>query len=133
HVSGLDDAVFATARKGTFYLADTGNNRILKIEVDHVPVGALFASIGSLKELAVVDIHTGLTTPLVSNLNGPHGLEFVPDDDDNDNEQWASGDFGPLNTAGSISRTFHIRDIRCRLCSYIRSWPSTGACRGRHF
>ncbi len=84
HVSGLDDAVFATARKGTFYLADTGNNRILKIEADHVPVGALFASIGSLKELAVVDIHTGLTTPLVSNLNGPHGLEFVPDDDDDE-------------------------------------------------
>jgi len=82
HVSGLDDAVFATARKGIFYLADTGNNRILKIEVDRVPVGALFASIGSLKELAVVDIHTGHVTPLVSNLNGPHGLEFVPDTDD---------------------------------------------------
>ena len=85
NVSGLDDAVFATAKKGTFYLADTGNNRILKIEVDHVPVGALFASIGSLRELAEVDIHTGLITRLVSNLNGPHGLEFVPDD--NDNEQ----------------------------------------------
>src|SRR5215469_18927595 len=63
-VSGLDDAVFATASRGTFYLADTGNNRVLKIEVDHVPVGSLFASIGSLNELAVVDIHTGLTTPL---------------------------------------------------------------------
>jgi hypothetical protein len=31
-VSGLDDLVFATAREGTFYLADTGNDRILKIE-----------------------------------------------------------------------------------------------------
>ena len=77
-VSGLDDAVFATATKGTFYLADTSNNRVLKIEVDHVPVGSLFASIGSLNELAVVDIHTGLTTPLVRNLKGPHGLLFVP-------------------------------------------------------
>jgi hypothetical protein len=86
-VSGLDDAVFATAREGTFYLADTSNNRILKIDVDHVPVGALFASIGSLNELAVVDIHTGLTKPLVSNLNGPHGLEFVPRIDDDENEQ----------------------------------------------
>jgi hypothetical protein len=83
-VSGLDDAVFATATKGTFYLADTNNNRILKIEVDHVPVGSLFASVGSLNELAVVDIHTGLTTPLVSNLSGPHGLEFVPNTDDDD-------------------------------------------------
>jgi hypothetical protein len=86
-VSGLDDAVFATARKGIFYLADTNNNRILKIEVDHVPVGALFASVGSLNDLAVVDIHTGLTKPLVGNLNGPHGLEFVPRTDDGENEQ----------------------------------------------
>jgi len=86
HVSGLDDAVFATARKGIFYLADTGNNRILKIEVDHVPVGALFASIGSLNELAVIDIHTGLATPFVSNLNGPHGLEFVSNADDDDTQ-----------------------------------------------
>ena len=45
------DAVFATATKGTFYLADTSNNRVLKIEVDHVPVGSLFASIGCLNEL----------------------------------------------------------------------------------
>jgi hypothetical protein len=85
-VSGLDDAVFATAREGIFYLADTGNNRILKIEVNHVPVGTLFASVGSLNQLTVVDIHTGLTTPFVSNLNGPHGLEFVSNTED-DNEQ----------------------------------------------
>jgi sugar lactone lactonase YvrE len=85
-LSGLDDAVFATARRGTFYLADTSNNQILKIDVDHVPVGSLYASVGSLKELAVVDLHTGVTSPLVSNLNGPHGLEFVPQEDD-DNSQ----------------------------------------------
>ena len=85
-ISGLDDAVFATATKGIFYLADTNNNRILKIEVDHVPVGSLFASVGSLNELAVVNIHTGLTTAFVSNLNGPHGLEFVPNTDENENE-----------------------------------------------
>jgi len=83
-VSGLDDAVFATAREGTFYLADTGNNRILKIDVDDVPVGALCASVGSLNELAVVDIHTGVTKPLVSHLKGPHGLQFVPNDDDDE-------------------------------------------------
>lgn len=85
-VSGLDDAVFATARKGVFYLTDTGNNRVLKIEVDHVPVGTLFASVGGLNELTVVDIHTGNANAFVSNLNAPHGLEFVPATDD-ENEQ----------------------------------------------
>lgn len=85
-VSGLDDAIFATARKGTFYLADTGNNRVLKIEVDHVRVGALFASVGSLNQLTVVDQHTGVTSPFVSNLKAPHGLEFVPQSDDDDEQ-----------------------------------------------
>jgi hypothetical protein len=36
-VSGLDDAVFATATQGTFYLADTGNNRVLRIVADDLP------------------------------------------------------------------------------------------------
>jgi hypothetical protein len=83
-VSGLDDAVFATARKGIFYLADTNNNRILKIEVDHVPVGSLFASVGSLNVLALVDIHTGKANTFVGNLNGPHGLEFVSKTEDDE-------------------------------------------------
>ncbi len=86
-VSGLDDAVFATAREGTFYLADTSNNRILKIEVDHVRVGTLVASVGSLNQLTVIDMHTGVTSPFVSNLKGPHGLEFVPHSDDDEDEQ----------------------------------------------
>jgi hypothetical protein len=81
-VSGLDDALFATATKGTFYLSDTNNNRVLKIEVDHIPVGTLFASIGSLNELAIVDIHTGKLKSFVGNLNAPHGLEFVSNAED---------------------------------------------------
>ena len=86
-VSSIDDAVFATAREGVFYLSDTGNNRVLKIEVDHVRVGSLFCSIGSLNELALVDIHTGVTKPFLANLNAPHGLEFVSHSDDDDNGQ----------------------------------------------
>jgi hypothetical protein len=81
-VSGLDDAVFATATKGTFYLTDTGNNRVLKIDVDHVPVGALFACVGSLNQLTLVDMHTGQANSFVGGLKGPHGLEFVPSEDD---------------------------------------------------
>ena len=77
-VADLDDAAFATSRKGTFYLADTGNNRILKIEASDFPVGSLFASVASLKALGRVDLKTGVVTPIVPNLNGPHGLLFVP-------------------------------------------------------
>jgi hypothetical protein len=82
NVSGLDDAVFAMASRGTFYLADTGNNRVLKITADDLDPGSLFASVGSLKELALVDQKTGRLTPFLANLNGPHGLVFLPGDQD---------------------------------------------------
>jgi hypothetical protein len=77
-VSGLDDALFVTDRKGIFLLADTSNNRVLAIEVDEISSGSLFASVGSLNEFATVDLTTGKVTALVSNLRGPHGLVFVP-------------------------------------------------------
>jgi hypothetical protein len=83
NVSGLDDAVFAMASTGTFYLADTGNNRVLKITADALDPGSLFASVGSLKELALVDQKTGVLTPFLANLNGPHGLVFLPGDGSN--------------------------------------------------
>lgn len=33
-------------------------NRVLKIEIDHIPVGTLFVSVGGLNALAVVDPHS---------------------------------------------------------------------------
>ena len=78
-VSGLDDSVFATTREGTFYLTETGANQVLKIKATHLKPGTLFASVGSLHALVSVDTKTGIATPVISNLKGPHGLEFVPD------------------------------------------------------
>jgi hypothetical protein len=77
-VSGLDDAVFATAERGTFYLADTNNNQVLKIEAGDLPLGSLYASVGSLNVFAEVDQKTGRVIPLLTSVSGPHGLVFVP-------------------------------------------------------
>ena len=82
---GLDDAVFATDERGTFYLTDTNNNRVLKIEAEDLPQGSLYASVGSLKELASVDLKTGKVTAFLSGLNGPHGILFLPHALDEDN------------------------------------------------
>jgi hypothetical protein len=81
-VSELDDSVFATAERGTFFLADTNNNRVLAIQADEIPFGSLFASVGSLSAFVQVNTKTGLVTALVPNLSGPHGLIFVPGDDE---------------------------------------------------
>jgi hypothetical protein len=77
-VSGLDDAIFATSTAGTFYLTDTGNNRVLQIEVANITPGSLYACVGSLNQFVRVNMATGEVTPVVSNLSAPHGLSFVP-------------------------------------------------------
>lgn len=88
HVTELDDLAFATAERGSFYLADTNNNRVLKIDVADLTVGSLYASVGSLNALAKVHMDTGRATALVNgNLSGPHGLLFsAQSDDDNEND-----------------------------------------------
>ena len=87
HVSGLDDAVFPGSDSGTLYLTDTGNNRVLKIEVDDIAEGALYACVGSLNQFVRVNIPTGVVTAVISNLKAPHGLAFVPKRGENEDDQ----------------------------------------------
>jgi hypothetical protein len=82
-VSGLDDAIFPGSEAGTLYLTDTGNNRVLKIEVEDIPPGSLYACVGSLNQFVKVNIPTGVVTPVVNNLSAPHGLAFVPSKGEN--------------------------------------------------
>jgi hypothetical protein len=87
NVSGLDDAVFATAEQGTFYLADTGNNQVLSISVDELSEDSLYACVGSLNVLGRVDLKTGRVTSFLTGLKAPHGLVFVPRNSSDDSQQ----------------------------------------------
>lgn len=89
-VSGLDDAIFPGSEAGTFYLTDTGNNRVLKIEVADIAPGSLYACVGSVNQFVKVDLHTGVIAPIVSNLSAPHGLVFVPQRDENSGNEEGS-------------------------------------------
>jgi hypothetical protein len=77
-VSGLDDAAFVTTPAGTFYIADTGNNRVLKVDVSDLDLLSLYASVGSMNVVGNVDLKTGVVTPFLTNVKSPHGLLFVP-------------------------------------------------------
>jgi hypothetical protein len=84
NVSGLDDAVFVLSPSGSFYVADTDNNRVLKVDVTGLTPMSLYASVGSENAVASVDLSTGTATPFITgasgtNLKAPHGLGFVPD------------------------------------------------------
>lgn len=78
-VKGLDDAIWALTPKGTLYVTDTSNNRVLKIQLSGIQPASLFASVGSLNVVGNIDLNTGTVIPLVTDLKGPHGLLFVPD------------------------------------------------------
>jgi hypothetical protein len=77
-VTGLDDAVWTVTPKGTFFVADTAANQILKVEVSHLTPVSLFASVAGLKAVGSVNLETGLVTPFIGSLQSPHGLVFVP-------------------------------------------------------
>jgi len=83
NVTGLDDAVFVLSPSGSFYVSDTGNNQVLKVDVTGLTPMSLYASVGSQNAVSSVDLPTGTATPFITaangtNLNSPHGLGFVP-------------------------------------------------------
>ena len=82
--SSLDDAVFVLSPSGSFYVSDTGNNRVLKVDVTGLTPMSLYASVGSENAVSSVDLSTGMATPFITsangtNINAPHGLGFAPD------------------------------------------------------
>jgi len=76
--SGLDDAIIPTAASGTFLIANQNANDVLKVEVTGLNVNDLYASVGSENALVQIDTKTGAITPIITGLNSPHGLTFIP-------------------------------------------------------
>jgi hypothetical protein len=84
--SGLDDVIQPSATSGTFYIADTADNRVLAVHVSGLNPADYYASVGSFNAFGEVDPTTGVFTPLISAANAPgltfgspHGVTFVPD------------------------------------------------------
>ncbi len=77
-VSGLDDAVWTVTPKGTFYVADTASNQIVKVNVSELEPMSLYASVGGLNTVGKIDLETGIVVPFIRSLVSPHGLVFVP-------------------------------------------------------
>jgi hypothetical protein len=88
----VDDTVFATAQRGHLLVSDTQANTVYKISANVWQLDAAFsastgvaATSGTAAVPAYVgqlDLGSGALLPLVSNLASPHGMVFVPADDD---------------------------------------------------
>jgi hypothetical protein len=84
--AGLDDVIKPSSGAGTFYLADTKDNRVLAFHVTGLNTNDYYASVGSLNAFGQIDPTTGAFTALVSAADAPgfvfgspHGVSFVPD------------------------------------------------------
>lgn len=76
-----DDAIMPTASSGTFYISNQGGNAVIAANITGLNTHDLYADITSKNELVQIDPQTGQITPLVTGLNSPHGLAFVPSSD----------------------------------------------------
>ncbi len=74
--SSPDDAIMPTATSGTFYISNQNNNDILAAKVTGLNPADLYASVGSAVDQ--IDPTTGVATPVITGLNGAHGLLFTP-------------------------------------------------------
>jgi hypothetical protein len=81
---GLDDVIKPGATAGTFYLADTADNRVLTVHATGLNPNDYYASVGDA--FGQVDPTTGQFTALVTAANAPgfqfgsaHGAAFVAD------------------------------------------------------
>jgi len=86
NIVGMDDVIFPGATAGTIYVADTAANVVYAITLADLDPNAPIASLGSFHELGIVDLATGVATPLVTGADlpdgtftGPHGMDFIRD------------------------------------------------------
>jgi hypothetical protein len=75
----MDDVLFPTATAGTLYVSNTGNDTVLALKLTGLDLNTPIVSIGSFNEVALVNPLTGVVEhPLLTGLNSPHGLDFIP-------------------------------------------------------
>jgi hypothetical protein len=88
NVSALDDIIFPGAKAGWLYVASTTGktgNTVYKLWLTGLNPDAPIAAIGSLDEVAVLDLQAtpgifataNVGTPLLSDITGVHGMDFI--------------------------------------------------------
>ena len=76
--SGLDDAIIPTSASGMFTIANGGANDVLKVNVTGLNTSDIYLALGSENAVVQIDPKTGAITPVITGLNSPHGMMFVP-------------------------------------------------------
>ena len=81
----VDDTIFTTSltsgessTAGTIYITDTKANIIYTLTKPYFPSNEVYSAANAVNDVGLVDLNTGILTPVVTGFMGVHGLAFAP-------------------------------------------------------
>ncbi|MGH7842943.1 MAG: hypothetical protein ACREQT_15685 [Candidatus Binataceae bacterium] len=74
----VNDTIFTTSTAGTIFITDTSSNTIYTLTKPYFPANEVYTAANKAGVVGLVDMNTGIVTPVVTRLEGPHGLAFSP-------------------------------------------------------
>jgi hypothetical protein len=81
----VNDTIFTTSATtgksstaGVIYITDTTANKIYALTKPYFPSNEVYTAANVLNDVCLVDLNTGVVTPVVTGFAGVHGLAFSP-------------------------------------------------------
>ena len=81
----VNDTIFTTSQTdgasstgGTIFITDTTANAIYVLTKPYFPSNEIYTAANVVNEVGLVDLNTGVVTPIVTGFQGVHGLAFSP-------------------------------------------------------
>jgi len=80
----VNDTIFTTSifgvssTAGTIFITDTTANAIYTLTKPYFPANEVYTAANVVNDVGLVDLNTGVVTPIVTGFQGVHGLAFSP-------------------------------------------------------
>jgi hypothetical protein len=81
----VNDTIFTTSATtgvastaGTIFITDTTANAIFMLTKPYFPSNEVYTAANVVNDVGLVDLNTGVVTPVVTGFQGVHGLAFAP-------------------------------------------------------
>ena len=81
----VNDTIFTTSATngvsstaGTIFVTDTSANAIYMLTKPYFPANEVYTAANVVNDVGLVDLNTGIVTPVATGFKGVHGLAFSP-------------------------------------------------------
>jgi hypothetical protein len=69
---------FEASTSGTIFITDTTANAIYMLTKPYFPPNEVYTAANIVNDVGLVDLNTGIVTPVITGFQGVHGLAFAP-------------------------------------------------------